>query len=57
MSTIKTNSDIEKEEDDIDGLLNPLGDEFVFYKITRPKSCNKQTQLLAGRFSYIGQNE
>ena len=55
MSAIQTNSDIEKEGDDVDGLLDPPGSEFVFYKITRPKSCNKRTQLLAGRFSYIGQ--
>ncbi len=45
MPAIQINSDTEKEVD-------PPGSEFVFYKITRPKSCNKRTQLLAGR--YIG---
>ena len=30
MSAIQTNSDIEKEGDDVDGLLDPLGSEFDF---------------------------
>ena len=50
MPAIQINSDTEKEGDDVDGLLDPPGSEFVFYKITRPKSCNKRTQLLAGRY-------
>ena len=55
MSAIETNSYIKKKEDNVDGLLNPPRSEFVFYKIRWPKSCNKQTQSLAGRFSYIRQ--
>ena len=30
-------------------VLDPPGSEFVFYKVTRPKSCNKRTHFLAGR--------
>ncbi len=30
-------------------LLDPPGSEFVFYKVTRPKSCNMRTHFLAGR--------
>ncbi len=38
MPAIQINSDTEKEGDDVDGLLDPPGSEFVFYKISRPKS-------------------
>ena len=43
MSTIQTNSNIEKERDHIDRLFDSSGNEFVFYKIIRLTSCNKQT--------------
>ena len=53
MLAIQINSNIEKEENDVDKLLDSSGNEFVFYKIIRLKSCNKQTQLLAYWFLYI----
>ena len=31
-----------------ESVLDPPENEFVFYKITWPKNCNKQTHLLAG---------
>ena len=37
MPVIQINSDT---EDDVDGLLDPPGSGFVFYKMTRPKSVD-----------------
>ena len=40
MLVIQINSNIEKEEDNVNGLLNSPGNEFVFYKIIWLKSVN-----------------